>query len=249
MTSCIIVGAGSGIGVSLARRFARGGQRVGLIARRESALRGIANDLASRGVDVAWRSADAGNSDELRLAIDRLEHDCGPCSTLIYNAAVLRPETPLALAANTLRAEFDVNAVGALVAAIVVAPGMLARGSGAILFTGGGLALEPYPEWTSLAMGKSALRSLAFSLYKELAPRGVHVSVIAICGIVARGGPFDPDVIAEEYWRLATKPKGVRDREFIFQPPGADPYYNDPVGRHRNTTPATAHRTRDKDSS
>ena len=248
MTSCIIVGAGSGIGVALARRFARGGQCIGLIARRESALQGLADDLANQGIDVAWRSANAGNSDELRLAIEQLEHDCGPCSTLIYNAAVLRPEAPLALTAKVLRAEFDVNAVGALVAASAVAPGMLARGSGAILFTGGGLALEPYPEWTSLAMGKSALRSLAFSLYKELAPRGVHVSVIAVCGIVAPGGPFDPDVIAEEYWRLATNPKGIQDRELIFQPLGTDPFYNDPLGRHRDTTPAAARATRDRDS-
>jgi len=109
-----------------------------------------------------------------------------------------------------------------------VAPEMIARGKGAILFTGGGLALEPFPKWTSLALGKAALRSLAQSLFKELSPKGVHVSVLAICGIIKPGGPFDPERIAEEYWRVATMPRGVQDREVIFQPPGTDPLYNDP---------------------
>lgn len=101
------------------------------------------------------------------------------------------------------------------------------------MFTGGGLSLEPFPEWTSLALGKAALRSLAIALYKDLAPKGVHVSVLAICGIVEPDGRFDPSSIAEEYWRVAMAPKGLIDREVIYQPPGTDPFYNDPQKKHR----------------
>jgi len=113
---------------------------------------------------------------------------------------------------------------------------MIEKGEGAILFTGGGLALEPFPEWTSLALGRAALRSLSLSLYKHLSPQGVHVSVLAICGIVEKGGAFDPDRIAEEYWRVATQHRGLEDREIIFQPPGTDLLYNDPTGIHAPTT-------------
>jgi hypothetical protein len=62
------------------------------------------------------------------------------------------------------------------------------------------------------------------------------VPVIAICGIVAEGGPFDPILVADEYWRVATDPHGVLDREVIYQPIGTDPLYNDPDHLHEETT-------------
>ena len=236
MSSCIIIGAGPGIGEAIARRFGGGGHSVGLIARREPALRELTERLRGEGINADWRTADAGNGEQLQTAIHQLVDKLGRCRTLIYNAAVLRPDGPLDLDPDRVRNELDVNVLGALLAAQCVAPDMIDRAEGSILFTGGGLALEPYPEWTSLALGKAALRSLAFSLFKELAPHGLHVSVIAICGIVASDGPFDPVRIADEYWRVAMEPNGLEDREVIFQPDGSDPYYNDPDRRHRATT-------------
>src|SRR5690606_25266287 len=47
---------------------------------------------------------------------------------------------------------------------------------GTILLTGGGLALEPYPRWVTLAAGKAALRTLAINLHKELLPEGIHIA-------------------------------------------------------------------------
>ena len=88
---------------------------------------------------------------------------------------------------------------------------MIEQGSGAILFTGGGLSLEPFPEWIS-----PALKSMAISHFKEPAPKSLHVSVLAICVIVVPDRPFDPSRIAEERWRVATNPKDVTDREVIF---------------------------------
>ncbi len=241
MAHCIIIGAGPGLGQAIARRFGAEGHRVGLVARDPSSLQSMAEGLRARGVTTATETADAGNPDALTHAIKALEQRQGPCTTLVYNAAVMKAAGPLELSVARLRAEFDVNLVGGLVAAQAVAPAMMARGSGAILFTGGGLALEPYPEWSSLALGKAALRSLAFSLNKTLAPNGVQVAVIAICGIVAEGTPFDPQVIAEEYWRLAHASPGAHDRELIFQPEDTDPFYNDPQRAHRATTVTPAH--------
>ena len=237
MTSCIIIGSGGALAPALATRFGRSGFHIGLVSRTSSALKAQSDTLQAQGIHADWHVADAADASALRTAIDSLQATCGPCEVLIYNAAVLRPGEPLTLDATLLQREMAVNAVGALVAAQTIAPGMSERGVGTILFTGGGLALEPYPEWTSLAMGKAALRSLAFSLHKTLAPKGVHVAVIAICGIVEPGGPFDPRTIAEAYWRLATDGSGVRERELIIQPPGTDMYYNDPQRRHRDTTP------------
>lgn len=230
----IIVGTGPGLGAALAERFGRDGGAVGLIARRKDPLLALADTLRVKGIDACWHVADAADETALRTAIRTLEAKIGPCSTLIYNAAVLRPGLPLETDSLTVRAEFEVNVLGALVAAQSVAPGMIARGTGAILFTGGGLALEPYPEWTSLALGKSALRSLAFSLHKDLAPKGINVCMVQICGLIEPGGPFDPARIAGEYWRIAHAAKGAAEREVIYQPNDTDPRYNDPVSRHQN---------------
>lgn len=241
MAHCMIVGAGPGLGEAIARRFGAHAHKVSLIARSPDALEAMAQRLKALCVDAAWESADAGDAEALASAITTLETRRGGCTTLVYNAAVLANAGPLALDAARLRREFEVNLVGGLVAAQTVAKGMVARGTGAILFTSGGLALEPYPEWTSLALGKAALRSLAFSLNKALAPQGVHVGVIAVCGVVDIGGPFDPDVIAKEYWRLSQASPGAGDRELIFQPAGSDPFYNDPSRTHRDTTIPPAH--------
>ncbi len=236
MPTAIIIGAGPGVSGALARRFGREGYGIGLVARSAEALKMQCEDLSKSGVLSDFSVADAGNLPELAQAVDNLTASLGSCDTLIYNASVMRAGAPLEVSIERLQKELSVNLLGAYQSALQVAPAMIERGAGAILFTGGGLALEPYPEWTSLALGKAALRSLSLSLYKDLSPKGVHVAVFAICGIVEAGGPFDPELIAEEYFRVATSPKGVGDREVIIQPDGTDPYYNDPDRRHVDTT-------------
>lgn len=238
---CIIIGAGSGVSEAVAHKFGSNGFCVSLIARNPENLKAVSERLADSGITVSWEVADAGHVAELDRALDSLVLRQGACDVLVYNAAVLRPGRPLDVTTDDISNELAVNVLGAHRAVTKLAPAMIERGSGAILFTGGGLSIEPFPEWTSLALGKSALRSLAISLYKELAPKGVRVSVLAICGIVARNGPFDPSLIADEYWRVATDPTGIGDREVIFQPPGTDPFYNDPDGKHRDVSVLPAH--------
>lgn len=241
MGTVVIIGAGAGLGEALAKRFAAGGYDIGLIARSSERLEALSRRLLGTGAQVVTAAADAGDSMALSAAIDTIAAKLGAPEIAICNAARLEPGGALDTSTDTLAADLKVNLLGAHAMARQVAPAMLARGTGAILFTGGGLALEPYPDWTSLALGKAALRNLSFSLFKELAPQGVHVAVIAVCGIVAQGGPFDPDRIAEEYWRIATNPMGLEDRELIFQPEGTDPFYNDPTRIHAATTRAPMH--------
>lgn len=232
MNTCIIVGAGTGVSEAIARRFGASGYKIGLISRSAAKLESLTKRLSEEGLSVAWAIADAGNCDALETALEKLQREIGSCDVLIYNAAVLRSGTALEISTDQIALDLQVNVLGAHNAVKAVVPAMIEKGKGAILFTGGGLSLEPFPEWTSLALGKAALRSLAISLFKELKPSGIHVAVLAICGIVAPDGPFDPNVIAEEYWRVATNPKGVKDREVIFQPAGTDPFYNDADKRY-----------------
>lgn len=88
---------------------------------------------------------------------------------------------------------------------------------GSILFTGGGLALEPEPHASSLAIGKAAIRNLAFGLYKELAPFHIHVETVTICGYVQEKTRFSPGNISESFFHLHQQPEGQWDRELIYQ--------------------------------
>jgi short-subunit dehydrogenase len=87
---------------------------------------------------------------------------------------------------------------------------------GTILLTGGGLALHPHPKYSSMAVGKAGIRNLAFSLAAELEPAGIHVATVTISGIVRPGTPFDPDKIAEVYWRLHVQSPGSFQTEIVF---------------------------------
>jgi len=80
---------------------------------------------------------------------------------------------------------------------------------------------EPKPEYVSLSLGKAGVQALVKLLDKQYGPAGVHVATVTVDGPVAPGTAFDPDDIAERYWRLHTQPRHQWDREFVHS--GHDP--------------------------
>lgn len=215
--TCAIVGAGPGVGLAVARRFGREGYRLALVARREAKLAGYVAELASEGIAATGFAADASSLSDLANAFQKIKSELAAPEVLIYNAAAIMPTVPSDLAAEQMVAEFMVNVAAALVCAQQVIPEMKAAGQGTILFTGGGLALRPNPQYASLAVGKAGLRNLTFSLAQELEPAGIHVATVTIAGFVQPGTPFDPNLIAEEYWRLHIQEKGQWEQEFIYK--------------------------------
>ncbi|HEU4405830.1 MAG TPA: SDR family NAD(P)-dependent oxidoreductase [Polyangiaceae bacterium] len=213
----IIVGVGPGLGVALAERFGREGRKVGLVARRAGELEGHRRALAERGVEAVAAAGDAGDEASLRGAVERAAADLGEVETLVYNAFAPRQGRPSKLDPKALVDDFRVNVAGALVAAQAVLPALRARGGGAILFTGGGLALDPYPDFASVAVGKAGIRNLALSLAKELAPENIHVATVTICGFIKEGTPFAPAAIADAYAELAAEPKDAWRAELVFR--------------------------------
>lgn len=217
MDLCTIVGMGEGMGMGLAARFGREGCRLALIGRRQDQLDAFAADLAKRGVKATGYVADAANPGMLEAAFERVHKELGPTRVLIYNAAVFRPALASQLRAADLIDDLRVNVAGALVAAQSVIPGMKSAKSGTILITGGGSALEPFPIGASLGAGKAAVRNLAGALAGELEPLGIHVATVTIAGTIARGSHFDPDRIADEFWRLHRQPVGQWQREVVYK--------------------------------
>ena len=220
MAGVVIVGAGPGIGMSVARRFAAAGMPVGLIARTAASIDATSEALAAPGVVVAGATADAGQDDQLTAALDAVTGQLGVPAALVYNVGVIRRDRPGELSREQYVTSYAINVLGAMTAAVHVAPAMAKAGRGTILITGGMPA--PDPAFTSLSLGKAGVRALVTLLASEYGPAGVHVATVTVGGAVAPGGPFDPDRIAAEYWRLHNQRPEVWEHEVLVSEAGTE---------------------------
>ncbi len=211
----LIIGAGPGVGLAVARRFGWGGYTLHLAARRAEEVARMAAELTAEGMEAAGHAMDAGDPAALSMSVAAL----GPVEVLVYNAAAVTMAAPMALTPAQLTRDVTISVTGALVAAQAVVPAMLAAGRGTILLTGGGFALRPMAALASLGIGKAALRNMAFSLAEELGPKGIRVATVTILGTVAPGTAFDPSGIAEAYWALHQDRSGVLGPEFKYKGP------------------------------
>jgi len=213
----VLVGMGPGMGLSLAHRFAKEGYRIAFMARRLDAVKSFTDRLRKEGIQAWGYGVDAADPASLQAAFRSIFGSLGEPDVLIYNASVFREAPPSQLDPEALNLEFRSMVGGFLVSAQAVIPSMKAKGEGTILLTGGGSALSPFASGASLCIGKSGQRSLCFSLAQELAPSGIHVATITICGFIAPGTAFDPDQIAEEFWQLHAQKQGAFETERIFR--------------------------------
>jgi uncharacterized protein (TIGR02246 family) len=157
--------------------------------------------------------ADSTDETALRAALDRAAAELGPPDVVVYNAAIIQADSPGELSVRAHQDAWAVNVVGAITAAAHVLPGMARRGGGSFIITGG--MPEPKPQYVSLSLGKAGVRTLVALLDQEYRASGVHVATVTIAGAVAPGTAFDPDDIAEHYWRLHTEPPQRWKREII----------------------------------
>ena len=220
MAGVVIVGAGPGIGMSVARRFAAAGLPAGLIARTEASIDAARRALAATSVTVADATADAGRDDQLTAALDAVTGTLGVPEALVYNAGLIRRDRPGELSREQYVTAYAINVLGAMTAAVHLAPAMAAAGRGTILITGG--MPEPDPAITSLSLGKAGVRALTRLLADEYGPAGIHVATVTVGGAVAPGGPFDPDRIAGEYWRLHTQGPEAWEHEVLVTGAGTE---------------------------
>lgn len=216
--TCIVAGVGPGLGRAFARRFARAGFQVAMLARDGERLARIADEIAAAGGRARGFTSDLTVEADIRAAIARVREEMGPPSLLIYNASVWNPTPAMDVAPTDFQRDLFLDVTGALVAAQEVVPAMRAAGRGTLLFTGGGLALKPSlgTAVPSLATGKAALRAFAHALAGELAPMGVRVATVTVAGTIAPGTAFDPDRIAESFFEVYAEPGEVRAVEVKF---------------------------------
>lgn len=198
----LLIGMGGGNGLAIARRFGREGFHILMVARNEQKLRSYETTLNDLGIRSTGYAVDIGDETAFGALLEKLIAEHGDISILHYNASAYNPATPSAMSMPVFMDDLRVNLIGAVAAAQAVLPQMKSRGSGTIFLTGGGTALHAPASLASLAIGKSGLRSLAFTLAVECKPLGIHVATVTIDGMVQVGTRFDPDMIAAEFWRL-----------------------------------------------
>jgi NAD(P)-dependent dehydrogenase (short-subunit alcohol dehydrogenase family) len=198
MAGVVVVGVGPGIGLAVARRFVQEGMSAGLVARSEATVKAAAEQLGSG--DVLPVTADVTDEVGLRSALDRIVEAYGVPEVVVYNAALIQSDRVGDLTAEQHRDAWAVNVVGAITTAAHLAPAMAERGSGSFLITGG-MPL-PKPDYASLSLGKAGVRTLVTLLHQQYGAAGVHAASVTVSGGVGPGTGWEPDEIANHYWRL-----------------------------------------------
>ena len=219
MNAALIVGAGSGLSASLARRFVRHGLSVTLAARDTAKLSALCAETGATAI-----AADATQPAEVARLFDAI---AAP-DVVVYNASA-RARGPFeSLDPAAVARAIAVSAYGGFLVAQQAVQRMLPRRAGAILFTGASASVKGYAQSAAFAMGKFALRGLAQSMARELAPQGIHIAHFVIDGGISsatRPVPadqpdslLDPDAIAETYWQVLNQNRSAWTWEVELRP-------------------------------
>lgn len=221
--SALIVGAGSGLSASLARLFAKNGLRVALAARDTGKLAALCAETGA----VAHR-CDATSPDEVARLFEQVAAGQGDPEIVVFNASARSAGPTVDLDPERVAGAIAISAYAGFLVAQQAAKRMLPRKAGTILFTGASASVKGYPRSAAFAMGKFALRGLAQSMARELAPEGIHVAHFVIDGgirsatrPIPEGQPdslLDPDAIAESYWHVIQQKRSAWTWELELRP-------------------------------
>lgn len=219
----VVVAAGPGLGRAVARRFAREGATIGLIARSADRLEALAEDLRGEGATVGVAASDVADPVALRRAFATLRELIGDPSVLVFNASEYVEGRPAEVSYEAFMHGVYVGVGAALVSVQEVVPAMRSAGRGTVLLTGSVAAEKPSISAATVGVAKAALRNLGLSLHRELAPDGVQALTVTIRGVLQGPKALDVDEIASYYWSLHTRPPESWTPEVPFPPAPTSP--------------------------
>jgi len=220
----VILGAGPGLGASVARRFAREDFRVALVARRKERLDALTAQLTAEGIDAAGFTADLSRPDQAPALMAAIRDHFGRIDVVEYQP--ISGEQSFTPAAQMDAASLERDSRLLLLTPVevfrAVLPEWTERGDGAFLMTTGHTAVVPRPYLSGLGPLMSAARNWVYSLNGELAQLGAYAGTLSIAAMVDRSEMaellpdtpevsfphVDPDDLAELYWDMYAK----RDR-------------------------------------
>jgi gluconate 5-dehydrogenase len=171
----LITGGGTGLGFAIARCMAAAGARVVLVGRRETELR---EAVAEIGTAASYQVHDVTQLDRAGELVARVTAAVGAPTILVNNAGIHVKKAAVETSEQEFQSVLQTHVMGAYALTRAVVPGMLARGSGSILFTSSMAALIGLPLVVAYSAAKAAYGGMVRSLAAELSPRGIRVNAI-----------------------------------------------------------------------
>lgn len=199
----LVLGAGPGLGLATAGRFAREGYATVLTAHTDSAATQLADTLTRDGYRAHGTAIELTDPDNIAHVVTTIATRHGGIDVLHFNPSAWREKSPLQLSVPELVEDFTLG-VAALLPAIQAAHPYLSSGA-RILVTGSAAADKPWHRAASLGVQKAAVRNLVTSLDTTLAAQHIRAVAVQINGVLADTGPFAPDAIAEAMWQATTR--------------------------------------------
>ena len=192
--SIAVFGVGPGLGESVARRYARAGYAVTLVARRVEPLERLAMDLTSAGAAVHVITADLSETSAVPRLAEQIRDKAGELDAFYYAPT---PSTGFVSAANLIpsHAQSFMPLIFYTLVALVqeFLPHMLAQRDGAILTAQGGSTVQGLPNMSGPSPAQAAQRNYLQALHAEVADRGVYVGMLYI-GAAITGSAFHTEL-------------------------------------------------------
>ena len=191
------IGAGPGIGLSTAIRFAKEGYRPILASRTPEKLNNLAHTIQkATGLEAETYPLDAGDMQQMAEFGSRFSP-----TVVHFNAAIVHAETLAEATLQSMELDIRVGITAAMAAIKVFAPAMLQRKEGTILLTGGGFAYSPSADYLTLGVAKAGIHNMAHALFPVFAEQNVHIACLNITRAIAPASP-EAEEVAEAFWRL-----------------------------------------------
>ena len=229
----LVAGVGDGLGKAVARRFARAGHLVVLVARKEGKLQRIAGEIAAEGGEAVARPADLRSEEQIRTLFDDAAA-LGRLDVVVFNAGAQHRQPFLEIEPAMFEKVWRLGCRAGFVVGQAAAKQMVEHGRGTIIFTGATSATRGGAEFTAFAAAKAGLRSIAQSMARSLGPRGIHVCHVIVDGVIdmpaiherfpdlvaslPEGGMLDTDAIAETFYALHCQDRSAWTLEVDVRP-------------------------------
>lgn len=177
-----LVGASSGIGAALAKELARRGARLAVSARREAQLHHVIDQACAnspaRQIDALVLPLDVTDPGALSAARDAIVAAWGGIDTVIWLAALWQPMRATDFDLAMVRKTIEINQIGALNLLAAVLPLLLKQQSGHLVLTASVAGWGGMPKAIAYGQTKAALNHLAETLWLDLHPLGIGVTVV-----------------------------------------------------------------------
>ena len=174
--TALITGGGTGIGLAIASAMHAAGARVVLVGRRDAEL---AEAVKSLGAGASHIVHDVTRFDAAPALAERATREAGPITCLVNNAGIHLKKPAVETTPEEFQRVLSTHVVGAHAITRAVAPGMIERRHGSILFTGSMASFFGIPLVIAYTAAKSALVGMVRGYATEFSAHGVRVNCIA----------------------------------------------------------------------